>query len=244
MGVEMERLLLIALLFVPIFMLGACSDASQTGKAVDVNITFDIRTTTGAVTINPGLDLATTAGDSTQDSAAIAEATPTFTIPIAQQGGTAVAEGVLDNIESKQDNTQENVGNPVTDNSVIEYPSIPVLTPEKVKFEPNDLEGTPLKWSEDRKRMVQHLKHPVSYYGTPIVFKFSGSGCDGETYTLKEHDPIKRGSTSFTLISKNGDSDDGVFFSDPALSGNAEVLGPRSCTEGSKVMLHFTKSGQ
>lgn len=228
----------ILMLVLPLLLFG-CADSSQKGvdKQLDILVRISVDQeagNTGNVYINPNLDWETLSRDSKLESAAAAKATPEFdlTIPIAQRGGTANADSTVEGVKSTQDNRQEDVGNPTTDNSVSTYPMPDPDVSDVTVLDLSTSETQALHWSEDRGRWVTWLDHPAEYYGVPfsVALNDEGGGCSS-TYTIEKLDPKQIGSTSFTVV-------DDLHFG-AANPKAAEVLAPLSCVGPVSLTLFY-----
>jgi len=120
----MKRIMWMFLAIFAVWLLYGCADSSQTGLEKETNVDVVIRVTmeagnSGDVQISPPFDWDATVGDTDQESAAVAEASPNFdtTIPIAQQGGQANVGSETQDAEAKQDNTTT-ITDSQNDNSV------------------------------------------------------------------------------------------------------------------------------
>ena len=116
-------------------ILGGCASSDQIGvqKDVEVPISITVTNNSGPVYISPATDWNVIAGNTDQESAAAAEASPDITLPIAQQGGVASADSQVEGVEAEQDNSLRDSAN---DNSTTEVVKpVPVLKPDKEKVE-------------------------------------------------------------------------------------------------------------
>lgn len=229
----MKRLLkLLAVLFVG-FLLSSCAKSGNE-RSYDILIQEE---GTGAMTLTIyfGVDVESTAksGDATTSTA------PKTNLGL--NGSTPTMGGAVEDVISSfiPDNSH------VDDHTKVTNPAqgvpVPTIKPTDKKVSVGGLTSTENvmpKWSEDRGRMYQHLKLPALDYGLPVQFILTGIDCN-ETYTMTKYDSKARGSTSFTLMSKNGHPDDGLFFSDQRLDKRAEVLLPRSCGSDAKLLIRY-----
>lgn len=177
--------------------------------------------------------------DSTQDG--VITPKTDFTIPVADGGGVVNAKGIQKEVKTKLLNTKTDSDNTIDNSSSVPGDGVQpvgegVETPPIVGF--NAVEVLSTKYSKDRERRYQHLALRVKEYGLPFGIDLTGTDCN-ESYLMTEYDSKYRGTTSFTLLPKNGAADDGVFISDESLDKRGEILLPYSCGEDAEVTINY-----
>jgi hypothetical protein len=128
------------LLLIAAIALSSCADSSQTGLDKDLDITVNIDITNsggGNVTVSPGVDWETLNGDTDQESAAVAEATGKFQIPVSMPGGQANVGSTTEGASANQDNRVKNTTEaPVVKKSTIDIGELEVIEQDDVSLEP------------------------------------------------------------------------------------------------------------